>query len=172
MVTKKSSPSTKKLKRKPGRPSKYTEALAGKVCAQLAMGKSLRTVCSSPTMPSVVTVFAWMRKHPEFLKQYEQAKQESADAMADEILYIADTQQRGETRTVKADGSVEVKEEDMLGHRKLQIESRKWLIAKMKPKKYGNQIDITSDHKALPTPILGGLTTEDGDAIPGDNSDS
>jgi hypothetical protein len=60
------------------------------MCEQLAIGKSLRTVCKADDMPSVATVFAWMREHSDFLDQYTRAKTESADALIEEIMDIAD----------------------------------------------------------------------------------
>ena len=132
-----------------GRPSEYTQEVADAICAELSIGKSLRTVCDADDMPSVKTIFNWFRAYPDFLQQYTRAKEESADAMAEELLYIADNQEIGVTTTVKGDGSVETKEEDMLGHRKLKIESRKWLMAKMKPKRYGDKLDLTTDGEKL-----------------------
>lgn len=150
-----------------GRPTKYTQEIADRICAELAEGKSLRSVCSADDIPSAVTVFSWFRIYPEFLKQYTRAKEESADAMADEVLHISNTPVMGETRTIKSDGSVEVKQDEMLGHRRLQIETRKWLMAKMKPKRYGDKLDMTTNGKDLPTPILGGMTK----SVSTDNSD-
>jgi hypothetical protein len=40
-----------------GRPSKYTKALGDRICAQIAEGKSLRTICDNPDMPDKATVF-------------------------------------------------------------------------------------------------------------------
>lgn len=74
--------------------------------------------------------------------------------MAEDVLEISDTPVMGEIKTIKPDGSIEIKQDEMLGHRRLQIDTRKWLMAKMKPKKYGDKYDVTSDGKALPTPIL------------------
>ncbi len=142
-----------------GRPSEYTQEIADSICEELALGKSLRTVCASDDMPAIKTVFNWFRAYPEFLQQYARAKQESADAMGEDALYISDTPQVGIVRTVKADGSVEEREEDMLGHRRLQVETRKWLMAKMKPKKYGDKIDVTSDGEKI-NPYAG-LSTEE-----------
>lgn len=127
------------------RPSTYSKELADRICEELALGKSMRTVCAQEDMPAMSSVFKWLREHSEFSEQYEKAKQESADAMAEELLYIADTPVMGEVKTIKADGSVEIKQDEMLGHRRLQIDARKWLMAKMKPKKYGDKIDMTSD---------------------------
>lgn len=141
-----------------GRPTTYTQELADRICEELALGKSMRTVCTQEGMPAMSSVFKWLREHKEFSEQYAKAKEESTDAMAEDLLYISDTPVMGEVRTIKPDGSVEIKQDEMLGHRRLQVDSRKWLMAKMKPKKYGDKLDMTTNGKALPTPILGGTS--------------
>lgn len=150
-----------------GRPTTYTKELADSICEQLADGKSMRSVCLQDDMPSMSTVFKWLREKEEFSQQYAKAKEESADAMAEDLLQIADTPVMGEIKTIKPDGSVEIKQDEMLGHRRLQVDTRKWLMSKMKPKKYGEKIDHTTNGKDLPTPILGGLaknvSIDDGD---------
>lgn len=151
-------PNVAKGKHPGGRPTDYTQELADRICEELALGKSMRTVCAAEDMPAMSSVFKWLREHKEFTEQYAKAKEESADAMAEELLYIADTPVMGEIKTIKPDGSVEIKQDEMLGHRRLQVDSRKWLMAKMKPKKYGDKIDMTTDGKALPTPIYGGVS--------------
>lgn len=144
-----------------GRPSNYSEKLANELCARLALGLSLRTVCKASDMPAVRTVFNWLGKHEDFVQQYTRAKEASADAMAEEILYITDTPKLGRETTVKPDGGVETKKGDMLGHRKLQVDTRKWLMAKLQPKKYGDKLDMTTNGKDFPTPILGGQSNAD-----------
>jgi hypothetical protein len=139
-----------------GRPSEFTQEKADALCFELSQGKSLRTVCKIKGMPSGVTVFKWMREHDKFLLQYEKAKQESADAMAEELIDICNTPLVGDEITYLPNGKKQIKKGDMLGHRRLQIDTRKWLMSKMKPKKYGEHIDVTSDGKPLPTPIYGG----------------
>lgn len=141
-----------------GRPTSYTQELADKICEHLADGKSMRTVCKQIDMPAMSTVFKWLRENQAFSEQYAKAKEESSDAMAEDLLDIADTPVMGEIKTIKPDGTVEIKQDEMLGHRRLQVDTRKWLMAKMKPKKYGDKIDHTTNGKDLPTPILGGLT--------------
>src|SRR5688572_22965809 len=73
-----------------GRPSDYTPELADAICARLADGESLRSVCQSDEMPDKRTVFRWLRTNDEFRHQYTRAKEESADALSDEMLDIAD----------------------------------------------------------------------------------
>ena len=80
-----------------------------------------------------------MIHHEELRQLYARAKEEQLQILADEIIPVADTPQMGEIITVKGEDR-EVKMCDMLEHRKLRIESRKWLLAKLAPKKYGDRI--------------------------------
>lgn len=96
-------------------------------------------------MPSIATVFSWMRKHDEFLKQYARAKQESADAMAEDVLDIADDGENDWMERARPDGSTFVAlNSEAIQRSRLRVDTRKWLMAKMKPKKYGDAIDVTS----------------------------
>lgn len=127
-----------------GRPSLYSQELADKICAELAEGVSLRGVCMKDDMPSLSSVFNWFRTQPTFLEQYARAKQESADAMAEEIVNIsddalADAQAGSENKAVNA----------VVHAHKLKIETRKWLMSKMKPKKYGEKVDVTSGGETI-----------------------
>ena len=172
-VAKKSSRSTavskrkkKTAKRKPGRPTKYTKAIAAKICGQLAMGKSMRTVCKDPKLPCPATIFNWLRDIPEFLEQYELAKEEAADALVDEMLDIADDGMNDyyfDTIISKLDPDTTVAElmndEGYLALRalcakarpegaqrsRLRLDARKWIASKLKPKKYGDKITHAGD---------------------------
>ena len=120
-----------------GRPSKYTQELADKICEELALGKSIRKVCSHEDMPSVASIFNWLRTQPEFLEQYARAKQEASDYMAEEIVDISDSENMEDVQRAR-----------------LRVDTRKWLMSKMKPKKYGEKLDLTTDGEKLPTPII------------------
>lgn len=125
-----------------GRPSGYTQEIADRICSQLAEGRSLRTICKANDMPSCVTVYAWLRLHDEFLKQYTRAKEDAADAFAEEMLDIADE---------ASNDWMEIHDKDNPGYRlngehinrsRLRVDTRKWIAAKLKPKKYGEKISV------------------------------
>lgn len=140
-----------------GRPSTYTQELTDEICAQLAEGISLRTVCLAKGMPDKATVFRWLREHKEFRDQYARAKEESADAMSEEILDISD-----DSISVIKEGA-EKKSTALAQVQRLRVDTRKWIMSKMKPKKYGDRVDLTSDGKALPTPLLYNVPSNYGD---------
>lgn len=123
-----------------GRPSSYTQEIADQICALLSEGKSLRSICKAESMPSAVTVFAWLRKHEGFLKQYEKAKEESADALADEMLDIADEASNDWMEDHDKDNPGYRLNGEAIGRSRLRVDTRKWIASKLKPKKYGDKV--------------------------------
>lgn len=149
-------PETYPIPNEPGRPSEYKQELADKICEQLSIGYSLRTIIKDPELPSIATIFKWMRTNEEFLNQYARAKQEAADAMAEDILDISDNAtndwmednyDKGKTPGYALNG-------ENIQRSKLRVDTRKFLMAKMKPKIYGDKLDMTTNGKDLPTPIM------------------
>lgn len=136
--------SERKATRKMGRPSIYTLELSERICAELACGKSLRTVCKANDMPGLETIFRWLREKPDFRDQYEQAKNECADALAEEMIDIADDgrndwmeirDKEGENIGWKLNG-------EHVQRSRLRVDTRKWIASKLKPKKYGDNVDM------------------------------
>jgi hypothetical protein len=153
------------MAKKTGRPTRYTQTLADEICAYLAMGQSLRSICGKEDddpqkqkFPAVRTIFYWLRSNEAFLQQYTRAKQESADAMADEILDISDDGSNDWMERHYGDEDVWVTNGEALQRSKLRVDTRKFLMAKMKPKVYGDKLDLTTDGEKLPAPLLGGIS--------------
>lgn len=126
-----------------GRPSDYTQDKADAICAILSEGKSLRSICRDESMPSLQTVFSWMRKFPEFLEQYARAKEESADALTDEMLDIADDS--SDDYIQDEEGRTKLNSEAVQRSR-LRVDTRKWIASKLKPKKYGEKLQAEVEH--------------------------
>ena len=134
-------PARKKPVAKRGRPSRYTEALADEICERLACGESMRSVSRDATMPGMKTMFRWLRDKPEFRQQYEIAKQESADALIEDMLDIADNGTNDWMEQHDADGNCigyKLNGEHVQRSR-LRVDTRKWAASKLKPRKYGDR---------------------------------
>jgi hypothetical protein len=109
-------------KRYVGRPSDYTEALAKRICRQVAQGYSIRGIVGmDPHVPSRATIHRWLKEYPEFRDQYAQATQQRAEALFDMCLEIA----CGEKDVQRA---------------RLIVDTLKWMAGKLSPKKYGKQV--------------------------------
>lgn len=126
-----------------GRPSSYTPELAEEIIRRLSGGEPLADICRDEHMPAVRTVSDWKVAHPDFSTDFARARDEGHDAIGADCLRIANTPQIGERTEMDAEGKVErVIREDMLGHRKLQIETRLKLLAKWDPRRYGEKVAI------------------------------
>ncbi|MEY5061827.1 MAG: hypothetical protein RIS45_1748 [Planctomycetota bacterium] len=113
------------MKKPGGRPTIFSEELADTICERLALGESLRAICRDDDMPAMSAVFRWLAADQSFREQYAHAREAQADALADDILDIADTAEETNEAVRKA---------------QLRIESRKWIASKLKPKKYNDRV--------------------------------
>lgn len=126
-----------------GRPTIFTKDLADIICEQLAVGTSMRSVCLREEMPSLQTVFRWLREDKEFSDQYARAKEESADVDNETLEDIGDM-------AIDAAQCVDPKASSaVVAAYKLKADNLKWAMSKKKPKKYGDSVDVTSKHKPI-----------------------
>lgn len=144
-------PATKKMPPKPvGRPCIFSQKTADKICEQIACtSKSLRTICAEDGMPSVGTVLKWLRENSEFLAQYTRAKEEQADLLVEEMIDIADDGKNDLMTITKGYSTYEVENKEVTNRSKLRVETRKWIASKLKPKKYGEKLDVTNTNRTI-----------------------
>ena len=117
------------------RPSTYSDDVVNDICARLAAGQPLTKICKTEEFPDVSTVYRWLDAHEEFRDKYARARQDQADTLADEIIAISDEQHEAVTeRGVVFDPEV--------NRDRLRIDARKWVAAKLKPKKYGDKTEV------------------------------
>lgn len=131
-----------------GRHSTYNAEVADRICARLAEGETLRAICRDEGMPPWRTLYHWIEDHADFAARIARARELGFDAIAQEALSIADTPVIGEETEESDDGKTRVKRADMLGHRKLQVETRLKLLAKWDPKRYGDRVDLNHGGQA------------------------
>lgn len=129
-----------------GRPTDYTEELAADILSRLATGESMRTICKDDDMPSRTTLFLWIARHSEFSNQYAIAKEEAAEALAEEIFDIADNANNDWMEQHSEDAGLAAFKlnGENIQRSKLRVDVRKWYLSKIKPKKYGEK--ITQEH--------------------------
>lgn len=125
-----------------GRPSAYSEEIARDICLRLMEGESLLAICADEAMPARSSVYLWLHENSEFSDKYARAREVQATTFFDEVHEISDNTMLGEKRTIKPDGAVEVVQSDMIEHRRLRVDSRKWMAAKLAPRKYGDKLDV------------------------------
>lgn len=136
-----------------GRPTEYTADLAQEICAKLAEGRTLRSVCKDDGVPPESTVRTWVLDDREgFAAQYARAREIGYGSMADEIIEIADNSSldviKGDEETADRVNT------EFVARSRLKVDTRKWLLSKALPKVYGDKItqELTGkDGKDLPS---------------------
>jgi hypothetical protein len=131
---------------KGGRPSIFTQDIADRICDEIATSsKGLKTICDAPGMPSVRTVLSWLSdgdkedgkpEFKQFLHNYARAREAQADFLADEIIEISEHTKEDHTAFTG---------QNVVQRDKLRIEARKWVASKLKPKKYGDKLDLNHE---------------------------
>jgi hypothetical protein len=125
---------------KTGRPTKYSEEIADKICAGLMAGYGLKKVCSADGFPSMATIFNWLQnKDLGFLERYEEARRIQAELLADELVEISD--ERPTHEVPDPDGGVSSRVDGAgVQRNRLRVDTRKWIASKLLAKKYGDKI--------------------------------
>ncbi len=124
-----------------GRPSEFTRETADLICERLGNGESLRSICRDDEMPSKTSVMRWLSANEQFRDQYARARESQADYWADEIVEISDD---GKNDTYKDENGNVRTDQDVIARSRLRVDTRKWLMARMAPKKYGDK--LTNEH--------------------------
>lgn len=132
----------------------YSEQLLETIIDELLSGQSLRQLCRIHNLRPH-TVLKWVHEDEAFKERYLLARMMYAELLFDEILEIADA---------PAGDFAEVKKQQ------LRIDSRKWVLAKMNPKRYGKQITIDDLNPTRPKQLV--IVTTDKDVINDDERET
>lgn len=132
-------------------PMEFSHDVANHICGEIAKARSLTRICQDDEgMPSMTTIFKWLRDdtHAAFAIDYARARETAADHLAAEILDIADDKSND---TLTLDSGREVERTEWTSRSRLRVDARKWLAAKMAPKRYGDLLQIEGDiaHRAV-----------------------
>ena len=130
-----------------GRHSIYTPEIASQICALLEEGQTLRQISRChPELPVKSTVMKWRDDIPAFAVQYTAARARGIEALAEELLEIADDGTNDWIKRENRAGMVEtVADTDHINRSRLRVDTRKWLLSKMRPDKYGDQVKVSGD---------------------------
>jgi hypothetical protein len=134
----------------------YDPTLADEILAQIAEGKTLRSIIKELGTLSARTVNEWVANDIcGFAERYERARRLQADTLFDEVIDISNAECIDYTEVQAA---------------RLKIDSRKWYLSKLNPEKFGDKIEIARTEKLsdeqVDTQLLTLLETADRAALP------
>lgn len=127
-----------------GRKDSYTQKIADEICERISNGEPLRQICRDEHMPAWRTVYDWVNKYEDFAASIARARDLGFDAIAEDLLSIADDGTNDWMEKHDKDGAAVGYQlnGEHVQRSKLRIETRLKLLAKWSPKKYGDKQQV------------------------------
>lgn len=138
-------------KKEPGRSSKYSAALAERICDHIRCGCSLRRAAKKEGVPHS-TVMTWALNNTVFSDQYARACEVRLSALEDKLLDLME-----DGHQVAGCGLIGG---NLLNAVKLEVETIKWMLAKLMPKKYGDRAALALEGGDTPVKLAHTLPAE------------
>jgi hypothetical protein len=132
------------------RPSKYENKadICALVLSGMRGGLSAFKACEAAGVPQS-TFNLWLNLDPELAAEYARAREDLIERIANETMAIADQAfTEIEEQTLDAKGKPVVVKKKVpvdVQRARLQVDTRKWLLSKLAPKKYGDKLELTGD---------------------------
>ena len=131
-----------KPKRAAHRPTKFTPELGENICELIACGWLMKDAARHFGIPPE-TVCRWVVKHEAFREVYAVARGQHTEIWAEEIIEIADDASRDYTADKHGK---RIFNSESVHRAKLRIEGRKWIMARLDPRLWGNRPEIRVKH--------------------------
>lgn len=128
------------------------EKIFEEVLEYIEEGKSLRSILRNSDMPSSRTFFKWLDEDKDKVKRYARATEIRAENIFEDMLEIADDGTNDYMTITKGDISYNVEDKEVTNRSRLRLDTRKWMLSKLQPKKYGDKLDLTTDGEKMNEP--------------------
>lgn len=133
-----------------GNTTVYNRELADEICERIADGETLRQVCRLKGIPAS-TVRRWVLNDIDgFSARYTHARDLCLESWADEVVEIGDDAANDwmsrEHKNSPDDDPKKVAWQvngEHVTRSRLRVDSRKWLLSKLKPERYGDKVEHT-----------------------------
>ena len=117
------------------------------ICYNIAYkGMALRNILKADNMPNTETFYRWLVEDDYKSKRYALATDERSDKIFEEIIEIADA--TSDDVIIDKDGN-EIVNHNVIQRDRLRVDTRKWMVGKLNPKKYGDRVAIDQEIKDI-----------------------
>jgi len=124
-----------------GRPTVFNEAIRSEICERLANGETIRQICKDAHMPAPSSVYLELVRNQSFSEQYAKARDIQISRWEEELLEIADNGLNDWQEKELESGRIsEVPDSEHISRSRLRVDTRKWIMSKRLPKKYGDKV--------------------------------
>lgn len=131
----------KQLKKRRNVTPAISDAQADEICVRVAAGETCKAVCRDLGVSAATFRLMVVDDRPAGLAdRYARAREAQAESWADEIVELADECSRD---SVEGKNGEDVPNHEWITRSRLRVDTRKWLMAKLHPKAYGEKIEQT-----------------------------
>ncbi len=109
------------------------------ICKRISKGEALRNIINKKDTFSDTVFFGLIDSDKEKNKQYARACNERADTIFEDMINISDDQERD---VLTLPNGTKVTNHNVINRSRLRIDTRKWILSKMNPKKYGDKVAL------------------------------
>jgi hypothetical protein len=127
------------------------ESVFEDILEEIIDGRGIRSILQDRGMPRALSFYKWLKDRPEWQERYAYACELRQEFLFEKMMEIANTPEEGVEVTYDHNGIKEV-HKDMIQHRNLKVNTLKWQLAKLNPKKYGEKVDLTTDGDKIQNP--------------------
>jgi hypothetical protein len=109
------------------------------ILERISEGESLRQIIADPKLerlPCTRLFYEWIKGDEKLSNNYARATDERAELIFEDLITISDNEYGDATRD------------------RLRVDTRKWVLGRMKPKKYGDKLDLTSDGDKIQQTVI------------------
>jgi hypothetical protein len=111
------------------------------ILESIANGASLASALRKPGMPSYALAKLHLRTNPALKEAYEQAVQDRAAFLAEELIEMADTP--------IPDGLDPASRSAWVQHLRVRLDTRKWIASRVYRQVYGDRVDVEVNHTRI-----------------------
>ena len=115
-------------------------AIVEKMFDRIAAGESVNKICKDKEMPSQAAFYRWIAATESKLlrEKYARACEDRAESIFEGMLAIAD---EATNDFMEAEHGL-IPNTEHIQRSRLRIDTRKWMLSKMAPKKYGDKLEL------------------------------
>ena len=127
--------------------AEFSQDLFDRICERIAERESLRGICEGADMPSTTAVKKWLIRDDggALVAQYARAREMQADTLFEDILAISDDA-RNDWMAREGEGAAGYAlNGEHIQRSKLRVDARKWMAGKLRPKVYGDKVDLSGN---------------------------
>ena len=117
----------------------YSQDKVDAILARVSGHESLRAICADVGVP-IGTFLGWVADRTDLAEQYARAKATQAEALALEIVQIAD--EADVVASYQGEEVVLDLSPTAIARNRLRVDARKWVASKLLPKVYGDKLAV------------------------------